>query len=101
MEQVQRQGAKTDKNSESIQKQDDGRPRHRARHVSPWSSATLERWGCATWRGRVSASARSLARFFIYTYFRCFYWGPPQLSFGDFLRVFSLGLANKKPQWED
>jgi len=57
MEQVPRKGAKTDKNSESRQKRDDGRLRRGARDVARWSRAT--------WSGRAPASTRSLTRFSI------------------------------------
>ena len=40
MEQVLRKGAKTEKNSESMKKGDDGRPRRHARDLARWGRAT-------------------------------------------------------------
>ena len=58
MEQIPRKGAKIE-NSKSGQKQDDGRPRHHPRDMAQWDRAMSH--GCATWRGHVPASVRSLA----------------------------------------
>ena len=90
-EQTSQKGAKTDKKSKKGQEGMAGWPDHRGRKLAQYGRAT------SAWDSRAAPLPARLPDFFYLMLLWRFCWGSPQLSFGDFLGVLSLGLANKKP----
>ena len=77
MEQLPQKGAKIDKNSESRQERDDGKPNHRAKNMARWARATLGWWDRVTWHGHALPPSPARSIFYL-SLLRCFCLGPPQ-----------------------